>query len=91
MRKGLMLAALLTAGAAYGWEDDYYISHDDAIEADSYNQRADPLRSDYDYDGTPNYIDPYDNQQTRDPAFRDYDGDGTPNIVDPYDNGWYRR
>ena len=68
--------------------DDYSISRDDAWEADSYNRRSDSLTSDYDNDGTPNYIDPYDNDSFKDPATRDFDNDGKSNYLDPYDNNW---
>jgi hypothetical protein len=79
-----------TYSRTYRRSDEYRISRDDALEADSYNRRADSLFSDYDNDGTSNPIDPYDNEWTKDPAFRDYDDDGTPNLIDPYDNDWYK-
>jgi len=79
-----------TSPRSYRLNDDYRISHDDALEADSYNKRADSLSSDYDHDGTPNTIDPYDNEWLKNPAFRDYDNDGQPNYTDPYDNDWYK-
>jgi len=74
-----------------GFEDNYLISRDDALDARTYNRERGSIYSDYDHDGTPNIIDPWDNHQFRHPAFRDYDGDGTPNIIDPYYNRYNRR
>lgn len=72
------------------WEDDYTISPYDALEAESYNRRSGSISSDYDHDGMPNIIDPWDNEQLKHPGFRDYDHDNIPNITDPYDNDWYK-
>ena len=72
-------------------EDDYRIAPKDAPEAKSYNDRADSSRADYDNDGTPNRVDPYDNDANRDPGDRDYDNDGRANSVDTWDNDWLKQ
>ncbi|MEA3369657.1 MAG: hypothetical protein U9Q24_04855 [Candidatus Ratteibacteria bacterium] len=86
----IILCLIILTTPCFGRENDYYISRDDAWEANSYNRRDNSLLSDYDNDGTPNYIDPYDNDWFKDPGFRDYDNDGIPNYYDPYDNDWYK-
>lgn len=72
----VVLMITLLPSLAIAWGDDYYISRGDASEADSYNRGADSITRDYDHDGTPNAIDPYDNDLNKDPAWRDYDNDG---------------
>ena len=82
------LSLIILAAGVVADEDDYIIHHRDAPEADSYNDRAGNISSDYDHDGTPNFIDPFDDDQLIDMGDRDFDGDGTPNYIDPYDDDW---
>ena len=75
---------LLFAGRVTG--QDWDLEEGDSPTYEDYNRRAGSMFSDFDNDGVPDNVDPFDNEQFMPKKFRDYDNDGTPNIVDPYDN-----
>jgi len=86
MKYAVFFCSAVLSLNVFGWGNDYLLSPRDSSDYQSYNSGADSMRLDYDNDGTPNYIDPYDNDWMRDRGSRDYDNDGTSNYLDPYNN-----
>lgn len=84
-----LLLLLLLATPALADEDDYLISEDDAWEAKSYNERRGDLTADFDQDGTPNFLDPMNDNEHLPKWMQDWDSDKIQNWIDPYDDGQF--
>lgn len=81
--KTLLVLAIVILLASNCWAGDAFNRWDRDSDTDK------SITRDFDNDGIPNMVDPYDNDQFKSNFQKDYDHDGMPNAVDVYDNDWY--